>query len=171
MSEDQPDPRVEDALQIAQRALAKANDLEGDIEDQRQEIAELREDLTATQLRLSEMDEDRDYASLTLDEKIGMVREHAFEKALAKGGKTTLDYDDIMWHVFEGEPGTKHCYKLMRLAAGTGDDAQGDIREGAIGFVVRDPDNDARHLAVNADLAQQNVALFPENKAATEGGR
>jgi len=101
-----------------------------------------------------------------------MVREHAFRKATDGHGRTTLDYDDVMWEVFDGEPGTKHCYKLLRLAAGGDEDDRDSIHDGVPGFVIRDPDDGNFHLAVDADLAKQGVAFFPENKATTsEGGR
>lgn len=168
---DQPSVRPEDAVQIAQRALAKVNDLERELDDLRDDHDDVVEDLTALKLRIQELDEDRDYESLTLDEKIGKVREHAFQKAVDGHGRTTLDYDDVMWEVFNGEPGTKHCYKLMRLAAGDTEEEQSDIDDGAVGFAHRDPDDGNQHLAVDADRAKRSVAFFPENKTSGEGVR
>jgi len=163
----------EDALQVAQRALEKVLTLEGEIEDLQAKHAEAEEELTALRLRLQEQDEDRPYESLTLDEKVGMVREHGYRKALNGHGKTTLDYDDIMWEVFSGKPGTKHCYKLIRLAAGVtgGEDAKRPTGGEVPGFRARDPAGDNFHLAVDAEAAQQGAAFFPENKTATEGVR
>jgi len=161
MSEDGPDVRPEDAVRVAQRALAKVNDLEGRVD-------ELEETVTAAELRLSELDEDRSYEALSLDEKIGIVREHAFEKATDRGGRTTLDYDDIMWEIFDGNPGTKHCYKLIRRAAGLDDEKTGSEIPG---FRARDPDGGVYHLAVDAEEAKRGAAFFPENKTGSEGGR
>jgi len=159
---EQPDVRPEDALQVAQRALQKANELEGDVDALQDRIVEL-------ELRLSEIDDQRDYDSLTLDEKIGMVREHAYQKARDGHGKATLDYNDIMWSVFDGEPGTKHCYKLIRRAAGLRDDRRTGSE--VPGFRARDPDGDAYHLAVDAEQAKRGAAFFPENKTSSEGVR
>jgi len=165
------DVRPEDALQVAQRALAKVNELEDDYE---QRVSKLEEDLMEVQLRLSEIDEDRPYESLSLDEKIGMVREYAYTKARDGHGKTTLDYDDIMWGVFDGEPGNNLCYKLIRLAAGLTDtDDQEDRPTGTEfpGFKARDPDGGNYQLAVNADEAKKSAAFSSRNKTEAQGGR
>jgi hypothetical protein len=139
MSEDGPDVTPEDALQIAQRALAKVN-------EQEREISDLREELTAVQLRLSEQDDDRAYESYTVDEKVGIVREYAFEKALDRGGRVTLDYDDVIYEIFDGKPSADHAYKLMRLAAE------------ARGFEYR-KSRRPKELAVNAAEAKQTAAF------------
>ena len=162
---DEPDVTPQDALAVAQRALSKANDLE----QLEQDVEDLRDEVTELKLRLSEHDDNTDYRDLTLDDKIGMVREYAFRKAQSAGGLAKLDYDDIMWSVFDGEPGTKHCYKLMRRAAGTAEDEQSDINDGAVGFVVRDPSDGNRHLAVDADRAKRSAAFSPRTKPASEG--
>src|SRR6056297_2555841 len=94
------DISARDALAIAQRALAKANGLEDDLNEATAEIEQPREDVTSLELRLSEHNDDRDYAELTRDDKVGMVREHAFQKAVRGSGVAGLDYDDIMWEVF-----------------------------------------------------------------------
>lgn len=107
---DGPDVSPEDALQVAQRALGKVNELDSRSED-------LEEDLTAATLRLSEFDEDREYDQLTRDDKIGMVREHGFRRAMDSGGRAALDYDDIRWEVFDGGPSPAHCYDLMKWAS------------------------------------------------------
>lgn len=163
---DEVDVRPEDALQVAQRALAKANELDEQYGDT---VAELEESVTALELRLSEMDDDRQYDERTLDEKVGMVREHGFEKATQHGGRTQLTYDDVMWEVFDGEPSPSHCYKLIRLAAGLSDGA--DTGSEVPGFRARDPDTGTYHLAVDADRAKDGVAFYSENKAHSEGGR
>ena len=151
--DDLPDVTARDAIQIAQRALATANrvdELEAEIEDVQNRLA-------ALELRHSEQDDDRPDESYTLDEKVGIVREHAFEKATAGTGYAKLDYDDIMWEVFDGRPGTKHCYKLMELAA--------ECR----GFEVRNPSGESKHLRADAQEAKRGAVFFPENKASSEG--
>ncbi|MFW5935354.1 MAG: hypothetical protein ACOCQL_05845 [Halolamina sp.] len=162
-------PSVDDVLQVAQRALAKVSDLEGDLDELREQREDDVEELTALKLRMKEHDEETPYDQLTLDDKIGMVREHAFRKAADGHGRATLDYDDVMWSVFDGEPGTKHCYKLLRLAAGSDEEERESLHDGVPGFVVRDPDDGNFHLAVDADLAKQGVAFFPENKTPSGG--
>jgi hypothetical protein len=148
------DPK--DALQVAQRALAKANDLEEELEELRSAHQDAVEQLTKHELRLSEQDEDRDYDTLDRDTKIGMVREHAFDRAVDSGGRTTIDYNDVKWSVFDGEPGAAHCYNLMEWAAE------------AEGFRVRDPENGNRHLAVDADRAKSSRSVFSQKKDARE---
>jgi hypothetical protein len=164
---DGPDVRPEDALQVAQRALAKINEYEDRVDDLEGDVMEL-------QLRLSEIDENRPYEALSLDEKIGMVREHAYKKARDGHGKAMLDYDDIMWEIFDGEPGNNLCYKLIRLAAGlTDNDDGGDRPTGSKfpGFKARDPDGGNYHLAVDAEEAKQSAAFSSRNKTTPAGGR
>lgn len=166
------DVRPEDALQVAQRALAKVNDLEDELAETDDRLDDLEEKLTAATLRLSEIDDERAYQERTLDEKIGMVREHAFERAANGHGRATLDYDDIMWEVFDGEPSPSHCYKLLRLAAGLTDSDSDRPTGGDIpGFSCRDPDNGNYHLAVDASEAKRGAAFYSENKAVAEEGR
>lgn len=154
MSED--DVSARDALAIAQRALAKANGLGGDLDEATDEIERLRDDVTSLELRLSEYDDDRDYAELTRDDKVGMVREHAFEKATRGSGVAALDYDDIMWEVFDGEPSANHCYTLMKLTA--------DVR----GFQVKTPASGNRSLTVNASEAKRGAVFSSANKTDLE---
>lgn len=166
-------PSASDALQVAQRALAKVNGLEDDLAGLQTDYDDVVDRLVALELRLEERDENTAYADLSLDEKVGKVREHAFSKAADGTGKAALDYDDIMWEVFDGEPGANHCYKLMHLAAGEEDDdtAQKSIDNGSPGFAVRNPSKGNRHLAVDARKAKRGVAFFSGNKAPQEEGR
>ena len=150
------DVSARDALAIAQRALAKANSLEDDLDEATAEIERLREDVTSLELRLSEHDDDRDYVQLTRDDKIGLVREHAFQKATRGSGVAALDYDDIRWEVFDGEPSADHCYTLMELAA--------DIR----GFEVKTPASGNRSLTVDAKEAKRGAVFSSANKTETE---
>jgi hypothetical protein len=138
----------------------------GELEDI---VEDLRDEVTELKLRVSERDENREYEDLTLDEKIGRVREHGFRKAQSMGGMAKLEYSDVMWEVFDGEPGSKHCYKLLRKAAGEDEVEQSDINAGAAGFVFRDPANGNQHLAVDAGLAKRSTAFSPRTKPASEG--
>lgn len=149
MSEDEVSAR--DALQVAQRALAKANGIEDHAADLEERLQDAEDELARMTIRLSEHDDERDYRDLSLDDKVGMVREHAFEKALEGTGTASLDYDDIMWGPFDGEPSADHCYKLMKLAA--------DLR----GFEERNPPNRNRVLFVDAAEAKRGVAFSSAN--------
>jgi len=155
-----PDVTAEDALHIAQQALQKANE----VDDVQQEIDDLRERVVSLELRLSELDDDTEYQSLTLEQKVGMVRQHGFTKASNGHGRATLDYSDIEWEVFDGEPGTNHCYKLIRLAAGLNGAKTGSEYAG---FTARDPEGDNYHLAIDADRAKQNAEFYSRNKTET----
>ena len=159
MTDDQPDVRPEDALQVAQRALAKVNDQEDRIEQLEAELDDAVEDLTDAMLRLSALDEDREYDHFTRDDKIGKVREYGFDRATAGHGRTKLDYSDIQWGVFDGEPSPAHCYDLMKWAAS------------ARGFEHREPESGNEHLAVNAEEAKRGAAFYSAKKDAAEGGR
>ncbi|WP_135363464.1 hypothetical protein [Halosimplex halophilum] len=159
MTDDQPDVTPEDALQVAQRALAKVGDLEDRVEDQQDAIDDLQSELTAVSLRVSEFDDDREYDQFTRDDKVGKVREYGFRRADEGHGRTKLDYKDIKWSVFEGEPSPAHCYTLMELAAS------------AQGFEHRDPDDGNEHLAVTAAEAKRGPAFYSAKKDAAEEGR
>lgn len=146
-----------DALGIAQRALAKANSLESDVIELQRQRGELAEEIAALELALSEFRDGRRYEDMSRDEKIGMVREHAFRKASQKSnGIASLDYNDVKWGVFDGEPGAKHCYTLMRMAAQ------------CEGFAYRESDGPKR-LVADANLAKKTRVFFPENKTTSEG--
>lgn len=149
-----PDVTPRDALAIAQRALAKANGIEDDLA----EIEALRDRVAKLELRLNERDADRAYESLSRAEKVGHVREHAFEKATSHAGKAALDYNAIKWEVFDGEPSADHCYTLMEMAA--------EID----GFAVRTPASGNRSLTVDATAAKRGAVFSSANKdAPTEG--
>jgi hypothetical protein len=161
------DVTPEDALQVAQRALAKVNDLERELEALQADHDEAVEELTAARLRLSSHDEERTYDQLTRDDKIGMVREHAFERATDAGGRTAIDYSDVKWGVFDGGPSASHCYDLLRWAAGGGEstpDEQQDITAGIEGFAVRDPDDGNMQLVVDVDRAKSARDLLAAKK-------
>lgn len=166
-------PTPEDVLQVAQRALAKANDLERSHEDLREEHDDTVEELTALRLRVSELldENDHDYRELSTDERVGLVREHVFRKAIDSHGRATVDYTGVKWEVFDGGPSADYCYKLMRLAAGLTD--AGDERRPTggeyPGFTCRDPDGGNYHLAVDAEAAKQSPAFSSAKKDGSEG--
>ena len=147
MSED-IDVTPRDALEIAQRALAKVN-------EQEQRIDDLEAELERLQARVPET---TDYDDLDRDTKVGMVREHLVDRAQSQHGKATLDYQDVMWGVFDGEPSAHHCYDLMELAAT------------ATGFELRDPSDGNRRVAVDLDRTKRLGADFSGNKGSSERG-
>lgn len=149
VSDDQPDVRPEDALQVAQRALSKMNELE-------EENEELRERVVALEAALPDRSE---YDDLDRQTKVGMVREHLVERARDQHGKATIDYDGVMWEVFDGEPSADHCYTLMELAAQ------------AEGFDIRDPSTGNRELTVNLAATKPVLGFSRANKDSIEGGR
>jgi hypothetical protein len=134
----------EDAIQVAQRALVKSNETEELVASLEEELADVKEDLTGAMLRLSEIDDERDYRDLTRNEKIGMVREYAFERASSGRGRT-FDVTDIREGLFDGAPSRDHCYDLMEWAAE------------ARGFEYNTPASRNYHLTVDPDEAKRGV--------------
>jgi len=154
MSDDHPDVRPEDALQVAQRALRKVNDLKGDLNDLRAENERLRDRIAELEATTEVSD---DYDQLDRDTKVGMVRGHLIERARQQHGKAAIDYDDVMWEVFDGEPSADHCYTLMQKAA-TAD-----------GFDVRDRQGENRQLVVDLDATKDLTAFSHANKDGRRG--
>ncbi|WP_265109200.1 hypothetical protein [Halosolutus halophilus] len=157
----EPDVCPEDALQVAQRALAKVNDLEQELADLRKSHDEALDDIAALELRLSELDDNTDYRDLSQDRKVGMVREHAFKKAVDGHGRASLTYDDVKWGVFEGQPGNSQCYRLLRRAAGYDND--GNCVQDVPGFDL-DESSRPMKLTVNAEAAKRGAAFSSRNK-------
>lgn len=166
------DPQItpEDSLQVAQRALSKVNDLAGRLDEGEKEREELRDDLTSALLRLSELDDDRDYEALQREDRIGIVREHAFDRATDNGGRAAIDYKDVKYGAFDGEPSPSYCYDLMRWACGHGEDAHRDMGTGVEGFKLHDPDAGNLQLIVDAERAKAARDLLSAKNPAEESG-
>jgi len=113
----QPGITAEDAIQVAQRALRKVNEVESELSRLREENEHLRQ--RVTELEVAQPDAD-DYTSLDRDAKVGMIRQHALAKADDNSGLAQLDYHAIRWEVFNGEPSCGHSYDLMEQAAEAG---------------------------------------------------
>jgi hypothetical protein len=143
------DPRPEDALKIAQRALRK-------VDDQEEVIESLQERVAALEAAQPERDE---YDDLDRDTKVGMVREHLVERAQSQHGRAAIDYDGVMWEVFDGEPSADHCYTLMQRAAS------------ADGFEYRDPSTGNKQLVVDIDATNAVLGFSHANKEAAGRGR
>lgn len=152
----QPDVTPRDVLGVAQRALAKANDLDRQVDDLEDTVEQLHERVLALE---AASPDGREYELLDRPTKVGMVREHLVEKARAQHGRAAIDYDDVMWGVFDGEPSADHCYTLMERAA------QAD------GFDLRDPASGNREAVVNIDATKPTLGFSRANKDAAEGGR
>lgn len=159
MSEEDVEALAEDALQVAQRALAKVNEEE----KSREELEDIVERLTerVAELEAKTSTDGRDYRTLETDEKVGMVREHLYKRARSAGGWYKIDYDDVIWEVFSGEPSADHAYKLMRLAGK------------ADGFRYRDPEdpNENQYVAVDVDEANDGAAFSRANNSTLEEAR
>lgn len=140
-----PTPR--DALKIAQRAMQRLNELENIVEVQQERI----EELEAAQPDRS------DYQQLNRETKVGMVQEHLVKKARNQHGKAAIDYDAVMWEVFDGEPSADHCYTLMQKAANED------------GFRMRDPAKGNRQVAVDVDKTKTETRFSHANKDTTGG--
>jgi hypothetical protein len=163
------DASVDDAIALAQRALARVSDLEGRLGDVEDALEEQGDDLTALSLRVEEvLDEDPDYETLGRAEKVGLVREHAFRKAARAGTRrATIDYNAVMWEVFDGEPSESHCYTLLRRAAGYDGETDTSTLEG---FEWREPDGENNHLAVDADAAKAARDVLSAKNRGGEAG-
>jgi hypothetical protein len=146
---DGPDVRPEDALQVAQRALAK-------VQEQEQTISELQERVAALEAAQPDRSE---YDDLDRETKVGMVREHLVERAQDQHGRAAIDYNGVKWEVFDGEPSPDYCYTLMELAAEAG------------GFDLRDPNNGNRELVVDIGATKPELGFSRTNKDSVKGGR
>ncbi|WP_265111111.1 hypothetical protein [Halosolutus halophilus] len=149
--------RPEDALQVAQRAMARCSELEDIVDELREDNLDLQDRVTSLELRYEDIEENRSYDDLDRDGRVGAVREHAFRGATESHGKAALDYNDIMWSVFDGEPSADYCYKLMRLAA----------KEP--GFEYQNPTGKGKQLIVDAREARTGASFSSAKKTDLEG--
>lgn len=150
-----PDVTPEDALQVAQRALAKG----GEEKKAREELRNLVEDLDrrVTQLEARTSTDDAEYANLSKNQKIGMLREELVRRAqAASSGWAKMDYSDIMWSVFDGNPSADHCYTLMKKAAE------------AEGYTHKDPASENEYVAVDLEAAKRGPAFSSAKNPAGE---
>jgi len=143
----------EDALQVAQRALQRANEIELDVEDLRETVKAQHERIVALEARQEDTSE---YDTLDRDTKVGMLREHVVERARQQHGLAAIDYNDVQWGVFDGEPSADHCYTLMQLAAN------------ADGFEYENPDGENKRLTVNIDATNPVLGFSRANKDSPE---
>jgi len=150
---------AEGALRVAQNALQQKSGLEDRIEDLQSEKERL--EFRVAELEVSLQDTaDADYETLDFDEKVALVRQELMERAnVAPTKKAKIDYNDVMWSVFDGKPGAKHCYKLMQSAA--------DVP----GFEYNEPAKGNKHVRVDLtktlDETKAQADFFHENKEGT----
>ena len=107
-------PRPEDAVQLAQQAIRRLNEMEETVQQQAETIAQLQSRVQELEAAQPDADE---YDRLDRDDKIGLVRQHLVTKADDQRGRAQIDYQGIRWEVFSGGPSPGHCYDLMELTA------------------------------------------------------
>jgi len=149
----------EDAVAIAQQALSKINELEGELANAQDRIDHLAGRVVELEVDRERREEEREYEDLSRDEKIGKVRRYGFREARENGGGINLEYNDIKRYVFDGQPSAMHCYDLMRWAA----NGQG-TNSGADGFEYRESSSRTNHLHVDAAEARRWAAAYSKNK-------
>jgi len=143
-------PQIEprDALEIAQKALRQTNQLEQTVTNLQNRVQELE----------AAIPDRSEYSELDRDTKVGMVKQHLVNRAQDQHGKAAIDYDGVMWEVFDGEPSADHCYTLMQKAANTD------------GFELQNPENGNRRLTVNIRATNAQTNFSHANKDMSEGG-
>jgi len=144
-----PSITAEDAVQLAQKAIQKANENEKEIATLREENENLRQCIQ--ELKAAQPDTS-DYENLDRDDKVGLVRQHLYKKATDSNGKAKVDYKDVRWSVFDGEPSPDHCYTLMQQAATEA------------GFEMNDPDTGNKRLTVNTARTNTEGGFSHANK-------
>jgi len=143
-------------VQQHQQALERISELEATV----QEYADDRERLIFRIGKLEEClpDERDEYDSYTREDKVSLVKSHLLERAYATNGKAAVQYDDVQWGLFDGEPSAGHCYRLMREAAD------------ADGFTFAEADSPKR-LRVDLDATKADGEFSRVNKTEQEGGQ
>lgn len=157
MSEEDVEALAEDALQVAQRALAKVNGEEKGREELEKEVNYLERRVLQLEARTSA--DDAEYANLSKNQKIGILREELVKRAQnTASGWAKMDYKDI-WRLFDRNPSADHCYTLMEKAA----DAEG--------FTHKTPDGaENEYVGVDLEKAKQGVAFSSAKKPARGEG-
>jgi len=112
----QPQLTAQDAVQVAQQAMQRCNDLETTVAELEDYIEQLEDRIVELEAQTPDTS---DYAELDRDTKVGVVRKHLVERAQQTNGKAAIEYDDVQWGVFDGEPSADHCYTLMEIAGQT----------------------------------------------------
>jgi len=139
-----------------QQALQQNADLRDRVDDLEDEIERL--EFRVGQLETILPDEQDPYAELTREQKVQRIQRYLLERAEATNGVAAVDYDDVQWSVFNGEPSADHCYTLMQLAA-----------EQTPGFTYRDNERPKR-LTVDLDATNAEADFSHANNFATGGG-
>lgn len=157
-TDNKPKATPRDAVELARTAIQRVNELEDRVEQQQEIIDAQQEQIELLQAAIQEP---REYDQFDKQTKIGMVQKHLMKRAYDQGGKAKMDYDDVKWEVFDGEPSPYHCYELMKQAA------QED------GFDYQEPSDENKRLVVDLSekrLSTSETELLRENKRAVPGG-
>lgn len=144
--------RVDAIADRLRDTLDRVETLETALEERDAEIERLRFRVAELEAELDESD--TDYEDLDREGRVRRVRRHLLEKAdVAPTDKAEIDYEGVMWAVFDGEPSAGYCYTLMQQAA------QAD------GF---DHHTDPKRVTVDADRVNRERVLSHANNG-TEG--
>lgn len=157
------DLRPEDvraAIDIAKSAKQESLDLREEIENLEEQVERQQFRLGKFQVVIDALDEEP-YDRLSKDEKVARIRNELIERAeRSRNGVAALDYEDIVWGVFDGQPSARHAYDLLELAAD---------------HETLEELSDPRRVSVNLDEANlENIPAVVEernNDAAGEGGQ
>lgn len=116
MSESGPTVNAQDAIAVAQRALAKVTELEADLDDLRAEKRALEDDIDRLASLLDRRVENTPYGEKSRAERVLEVQIAVARKARKHGGKAAYHYTDVL-SLFNEQPSDGYAYKLMRCAA------------------------------------------------------
>jgi len=145
----QPQITAEDAVQVAQRALQKVNELETEVDKLQSENETLRS--RVEELEASQPDPD-EYDQLDRPDKVGLLKRHLITKASDTNGKAAADYKEVKYGVFDGQPSADHCYTLMKQAAQD------------TAFTFQNPSNSNKRITVNTNRRKTNTEFSHANK-------
>lgn len=166
MSEDRLDEFIHEAKgarKLAQTAIQEKTALAETVDDLRNEVSELRSENERLSYRIAELeaikpDRSTPYEELSREDRVGRVREELMMRADASAtGCADLDYKDVMWSVFSGEPSVGYVYELMRHAAKSD------------GFSVNTPPTGNKRVTVDLGAVKEVSGLSHVNKDIKEG--
>ena len=139
--------RLENTLEATRQALQLLNE---DVDELREENADLRERLARVEGEVSPDPSAKPYQEKTRDEKVREVRIALGRKARQQSGKASMTYTDVL-ALFGNHPSRGHSYKLMELAANLD------------GFDYDQHGGDQIRLLVNLDAVNDDAVLHAVN--------
>lgn len=166
MSESNPAVNAQDAIAVAQRALARVNELEAAVDELRDEKDALEADVERLASLLGRRPENTPYGEQTRAERVLELQIALARKARKHGGKAAYHYTDVL-ALFDEQPSDGYAYKLMRCAAefdpDTGDSETDGFEFGEF--------NGTKALRANWDaVSDEAVVHGVKNPAGDEGG-